>query len=420
MKSDLEKLNAIVEASKKLASTLDLDELLNIILDVALTELEAERGTAFLLDMDKSEIFSRILKGDEIQEIRLPIGKGISGTVAQTGEIILIDDAYSDPRFDPEVDRRSGFRTRSILCLPMKQGDEIIGVLQLLNKKSGMFSKEDAEYLGALAAHMVIAVQTAVAHKERIEQVKTKRELELAAQIQQTLLPKSTPDVAGLRIDSFYQPCREVGGDIYDFFKLPGDKCGIMLADVSGKGVPAAMITAAVHAYVHALVETYRDPATFCQRLNKLLHRSTPSSSYATMTFVEYDPGEAMIRYTNCGHLPGMLMKSSEIEKLMPTGTVLGLLADGNFSAAEVPLQKGDTLLLYTDGLSEAAVADGGDEEDPEEFGLERIERVCHGHLDSNGGLLEILFEEVKMFTNDTSFDDDLTMINLRFSGGNK
>ena len=412
MKSDLDKLRAIIEASKKLTSVLDIDELLNVILDVALSELEAERGTVFLLDRKRGEIFSRILRGEEIDEIRMPLGKGISGTVAQTGETVIIPDAYADERFDPETDKRSGFRTRSILCAPLlKGGEEVVGVLQLLNKRDGTFREIDAEYLSALAAHMVIALENARAHLERLEQERTRKELELAAQIQQRFLPQSIPQAPGLAIDARALPCSEVGGDYYDFLELPGGALGIVIADVSGHGIPAALITTAIHAYLHALVDCYEDPASLATRLNSLLHFATPASKYATMAVVEYNREERKLRYCNCGHNPLILIRNGVPEELKACGTVVGMFPVARFVTKEIELRGGERLLLYTDGVTEAAR--GGDD-GREEFGLERLQKISLEVSGEPSDWLDTVVAGVEKFTAGEPLDDDMTMVAMQ------
>jgi len=417
MKSDLEKLKAIVEASKKLTSVLDLDELLNVILDVALDELEAERGTVFLLDHEKGEILSCVLCADEIDELRLPIGKGIAGSVAETGETLIIPDAYADSRFNPDVDRSSGFRTKSILCLPMRKGDEIIGVLELLNKREGTFTSNDADYLEALAAHMVIAIENAKAHLERLEQERTRQELELAARIQRRLLPQSLPEVPGLRIAVRAEPCRAVGGDYYDFLALPGDRLGVVIADVSGKGVGAALITSALHAFLHALVCSYSGPAELASSVNRLIHDSILASSFLTMAFVEIDPRLGRLRYCNCGHNQPVFFSDGKPRLLETTGTIVGMFPHAEFGEQALELkgsEGGESLLLYTDGLTEAARGEG---DEREEFGLRRLLRVCGEAPGDPASWLASIGEAVEGFTSGATFDDDLTIIAIRFDG---
>jgi len=167
--AQLGKLSKLIDASKSVNSTLDLDKLLGLILDAAVKSTDADRGTVYLVDSIKQELWSKVFGGENMIEIRLPIGKGIAGLVAQLGETINIPDAYSDSRFSPEVDKRSGYRTRNILCMPMKNKDgTIIGVFQLLNKKDGPFDPDDEHFIDAFSAHASVAIENARLAQEMV------------------------------------------------------------------------------------------------------------------------------------------------------------------------------------------------------------------------------------------------------------
>jgi K+-sensing histidine kinase KdpD len=163
------KIQRLIEASKIINSTLDLDKLLGLILDSAAQSIEADRGTLYLVDDIKKELWSKVLQGTDMVEIRLPVGKGLSGYVAETGETIIIPDTYADPRFNPEIDKRTGYRTRNMLCMPMKNKDgKIIGVFQLLNKKQGCFDNDDISFIDALSAHASVAIENARMAQEMV------------------------------------------------------------------------------------------------------------------------------------------------------------------------------------------------------------------------------------------------------------
>jgi K+-sensing histidine kinase KdpD len=165
----IEKLNLLIDAAKVVNSTLDLDKLLDVILETAIKSINADRGTLYLLDEAKSEIWSKALRGTEIIEIRLPVGKGLAGYVAKTGETINIPDAYNDARFNPEVDKKSGYHTNNMLCMPMRNRDKkIIGVFQMLNKKGGAFTSDDEEFINALSIHASIAIENARLAQEMV------------------------------------------------------------------------------------------------------------------------------------------------------------------------------------------------------------------------------------------------------------
>ena len=163
------KLQRLIEASKSINSTLDIDKLLGLILDSSTKSIDADRGTLYLVDEIKKELWSKVLQGDNMVEIRLPIGRGIAGHVAATGEIVNIPDAYNDPRFNPEIDKKTGYHTNTMLCMPMKNKDgKIIGVFQLLNKKVGVFAEDDIQFIDALSSHASVAIENARLAQEMV------------------------------------------------------------------------------------------------------------------------------------------------------------------------------------------------------------------------------------------------------------
>jgi putative methionine-R-sulfoxide reductase with GAF domain/anti-sigma regulatory factor (Ser/Thr protein kinase) len=176
-KTKLDKLNTLIEATKILNSAIELDKVLSLILDVASRSVGADRGTLYLMDYDRSELWSKIAQGDAMVEIRLPVGRGIAGYVARTGETVNITDAYRDPRFNPDIDRRSGYTTNTMLCMPMRDKEgKIVGVFQLLNKQTGHFGPEDEAFIDALSIHAALALENArlaesMIHQERLAAV---------------------------------------------------------------------------------------------------------------------------------------------------------------------------------------------------------------------------------------------------------
>lgn len=166
----MDKFNQLIEAAKIVNSSLELDQILSIVLANAISITKADRGTVYLIDKEKNELWSKVLQGENLKEIRIPIGVGIAGIVAQTGEIINISNAYEDKRFNPEIDKISHYETRSILCVPMKnREDQIVGVFQLLNKKNGTFDGEDENYISAFSTHAAIAIENATTAQKMIQ-----------------------------------------------------------------------------------------------------------------------------------------------------------------------------------------------------------------------------------------------------------
>jgi putative methionine-R-sulfoxide reductase with GAF domain len=236
-KSEIQKLERLVEASMHLNSTLNLEEVLDRILDTALHIVDGDRGTVYLVEEKRQELWSRVLTGADRFEIRLPLGKGIAGYVAATGDTLNIPDAYVDPRFNPDVDRRSGYRTRTILCMPMRNhAGKVIGVFQLLNKHEGLFTREDELRIDALSVHAAIAVENARLYESEREMLKLEKKLVAAREVQRMLLPQELPSVPGLELSASTTPAEEVGGDLYDFISFDDGSLALWTPGVAPHG----------------------------------------------------------------------------------------------------------------------------------------------------------------------------------------
>ncbi|HET7712768.1 MAG TPA: GAF domain-containing SpoIIE family protein phosphatase [Thermoanaerobaculia bacterium] len=412
-REQLERLRTLVEASKLINSSIEPEALYDSILTVARKELAVERGTLYFVDEERREIWAKIAGGFS-GEIRLPFGKGIAGTVASTGESVIIHDAYADSRFDQSADLRSGYRTRSMLCVPIRnRGQKIVGVLQLLNKTNGSFGERDLEFLAGISDHMAIAMENARLHLEIVEKQRMERELQLGREIQSRLFPEPPAGIPETEIAARSVPCYEVGGDYYDFLALPDGEFGLAIADVSGKGVSAALIMSSLQAALRVAAPLETSLAALTARLNELVHRSTSGRKYVTFFFGRYHPATGRLRYVNAGHNPPYLVSGETFTPLHSTGRPIGLLAQCECKEEVVEIPRGATLFLYTDGLNEAA------DSAEEEFGMERLERTF---LMSAGGSTAAIPEEVlrqiAAFENGAHATDDKTLVVMRRTVG--
>lgn len=355
-------LRTLVEASKILNSTLELNPLLEIILEVATRELKADRGTVYLLDKSSGELRARISQGVESRILRVRVGEGISGKVAETGETIRIEDAYQDPRFFQKFDTISGYRTRSVLAMPIcNKTGEIIGVIQLLNKIDGVFGVEDEIFLKALTVHIAIALENAKLHTEVVDQQRIRTELELARQIQQNLLRPPPERWSRYRIAARAETCYEVGGDFYDFMPVSDSTLWVVIADVSGKGVSSALVMSTLQATLRALLVGVHSFERLLERLNGMIRDFTGGSKFLTLFLALLDSQSNKVHYINAGHNPPILVRADgRSESLEEGGTVLGLLPVVKYIRAQTELHAGDVLVLYTDGIVEAS--DSADE----------------------------------------------------------
>ena len=352
-------LTALVEASKILNSTLDLDRLLGLILEVATRELGADRGTVYLLDKKAGEIRAKIAQGMESRILRVKVGEGISGKVAETGETIRIVDAYQDARFAQKFDTKSGYRTRSMLCTPIRnKTSEIIGVIQLLNKLEGTFELVDEVFLQALTVHFAIALENAKLHAEVVDRERIRTELELGRQIQQNLLRPPPQRWHRYRLAAKADTCYEVGGDFYDFLPISNSTLWTVIADVSGKGISSALVMSTLQATLRALLVGVHSFERLLEQMNEVVRDFTGGTIYVTLFLALFDSESNKVHYINAGHNPPALVRADgRVELLEEGGTVVGLLPHVKFNRAHVDLFPGDTLVLYTDGVVEASNA---------------------------------------------------------------
>ena len=407
---EVERLRTIVEASKLINSSIEANSLFESILAVARQELGVERGTLYFVDEAKGEIWSKIADGMQVKEIRLPMGKGIAGTVARDGEPVIIYDAYSDERFDPSQDQRTGFRTRSMLCVPIRNRQQrIVGVLQLLNKRTGAFGATDLEFLAAISEHMAIAMENATLHIELLEKNRMERELQLGREIQGRLLPSPPVDIYGTEIAAESVPCYEVGGDYYDFIEFPEGDLGIAIGDVSGKGVAAALIMSSIQAALRIAAPLEEDLGELMSRLNRLLCRMAGGRKYITFFFGRYSPETGELHYVNAGHNPPYIVAEGKLQEIHSTGKPIGLIPDTTYQEGAVLLPPGATLFLYTDGLNEAA--------DPEEneFGNEALQELAiRTSVQEVSSIAPSMLSTIRDFERGAHATDDKTIVILR------
>ncbi len=233
-------------------------------------------------------------------------------------------------------------------------------------------------------------------------------DLLLARQVQLRLFPQQMPKVCGLDYTGCCQPARHAGGDYFDFIDLGAGKLAIALADVSGKGVAAALLMASLQGRLQSIVKSSAEPAAVLRKLNRDFFQMTESSRFASMIYGVFEERTGLFRYANAGHLPPLLFRSGEVTKLMPGGPVLGVFPDAAYEEASVQLVGGDTLIFYTDGLTEAPSPDG------EEFGSERLIRLVPTPQGRTAAeVRDALLREVRAFSG-AHQHDDLTMIVLR------
>jgi sigma-B regulation protein RsbU (phosphoserine phosphatase) len=405
----LELLYSLIEASKAINSAMDLDELLRIILDIAIKRIEAETGTIYLVDQKRKEIWSKVTQMEEDIVIRLPLGRGIAGWVADTGETVNVVDARSHSRFDGEIDARTGFQTRNMLCAPMRdETDQVIGVFQILNKNSGQFIPADEDFLAGLSVHAAIAIKKTELHREALEKRAFEREMAMASEIQQFLLPQQMPSLEFYDIAAVNFPCMAIGGDYYDFIATRDGRLSFAIGDAAGKGIPAALMTATLRGAVHSqtLGHGQSAPAKFVGRINNFICNSIPQSKFITFFYGELEPESGQVFFVNAGHNPPLYLRNNgEVDQLSTNGISLGLKRDVSFDVSGIILEPGEAILLYTDGVTEAM---NPDDEEYDEHRLSRLVRSTG--LQAASAILSAIVEDIGSFCGNAPQRDDVTL----------
>jgi sigma-B regulation protein RsbU (phosphoserine phosphatase) len=364
LERELARQRKVAEASYALHTTLDLDELLKLLLATARDGVDADRGTVFLVSDDRTEIWSRVVAGDSSLVIRQPLGKGISGTVAATGETIRIADAHRDPRFDASWDKKSGYRTRQILCAPIRARDgRIVGVFQLLNKRGAAdFDADDETFLEALSIHAALAVENARLHRASLEKERQDREIALVQGVQRAFQPERDARDAGVfRIAGMNELCEDASGDYYDFVERRDGRLLVALGDVSGHGLGSALVMAQARSFLRAFLHTVDGLADVVTLLNDFLAQDLSGGRFLSLFVGILDPRTGRLEACNAGHLPPLLVRADgAVETLAANGLVVGVVAGVPYDThPPVEVRPGDLLLLYTDGCTEAASPSG-------------------------------------------------------------
>jgi sigma-B regulation protein RsbU (phosphoserine phosphatase) len=409
--AEIQRLRILVEASKMINSSIEGQALYQSILSVVRAELGVERGTLYLYDAAAQEIRADIEGEGGLTQIRLAVGQGLAGSVAATGESIVINDAYADPRFERKLDLQSGFRTRSLLCAPIRNRfGHLVGVLQLVNKIGGDFGDVDLRFLESLSDHMAIAIENARYHVELVRREKLDRDLQLAREIQRGLLPSIPRDWEGIDIAARWVTSLDVGGDYFDFFRFENGDRGFVIADVSGKGVAAALVMSSVQAALRASVRLEDDLLELTTEINSVLHEMTHGRKYATMFVARWSPRTRMLRYVNAGHCPALVASSQGVSRIDSTGMPVGLMPAARFREGSTELLPGSTLVLYTDGITEAV-----DPSEEDEFGTTRLMEVVGRAHRTPDDLATAIIDAVAVHEAGEPPVDDKTIIALRF-----
>lgn len=405
-----DRLALLYRLSQTFNSTLDLDEVLNRVIDEVIAATRAERGFLMLRDAGGQLTF-RAARGLDHRTIESPefqISRGLAERVARDGQPMVTSDAQSDMWLRERASVVL-LGLRSILCVPLQIKGATLGVVYADNRmQAGIFTEADLELLGAIASSAAVAIENARLYQVAFEKGRMERELQLAREVQTNLLPRETPRLPGWDFAAHWQPAREVAGDFYDFIPEDGGRLGLVIGDVSDKGMPAALFMAFSRTVIRASLIGARTPVDGVAHANRLICADTTNSMFVTLFYAQIDPAPGELTYVNAGHNPAWLYRTEagDLTRLTRSGMALGVDDTTAFEQRTVRLNPGDFVVLYTDGVTDALNAD------EQEFGLERLRHTIFVNRRRPAAELVAALEgTLREFTGPTAPFDDITIV---------
>jgi phosphoserine phosphatase len=400
-------MEAILRVTRGLAAPFDLSTMLGEVVSAAKQVLGAERGSVWLYDAAANELVLEVATG--IKPIRVPSGTGIVGACARERVIINVPDCYADPRFDPSVDKASGYRTRSLLTLPLvDHEDSLVGVMQVLNKRAGPFDAYDEALATALAAQCAVALQRVRMTAALIEGERMRQALEMARVVQMSTLPTAMPAVPSYDVGAMFEPAELTGGDTYDL-ALVDERLLVVLGDATGHGIAPALSVTQMHAMLRMAFRLGADLETAFVQVNDRLAETLADDRFITAFIGLLDPATHELTFHSGGQGPVFVYRAATktFERYKPTSFPLGAMrVTALRPATKVQLLPGDILVLVSDGVYEYENASG------EAFGEARVQQlVAKVHAGSMADLVAGLMNDVRTFASSAKQEDDITAV---------
>ncbi len=415
-----DKLRMLLDITKKISRSLDLQEVLNLVMDTLDSLIPYDAAGIFVVECagqgqveagEEPCVFkSEAVRGYDIEELtnlHLKLGEGFIGHVALSAEPIISHDVRLDSRY---INARK--ETRSEMVAPIISNTEVIGVFDLESDELNAYSEDDLQVLMLLSSQVAIIIEKVMLHQQLIEKKRLEGQLEVARQVQLELLPAKDPQLEGYDISAYNFPTEEVSGDYYDWVKIYDDQIGLVIADVSGKGVPAALLMAFLRASLRAATHVGYAPNISMAKVNYLLWESIERNQFVTAFYGILDATNRTLAYTNAGHNPPLLLDKDGNSEFIERGSLpLGMFNDTRYHEYYLTTKPGDTLVLYTDGVTEASNSLG------EEFGKLRLAEAVnrHRHLSARE-LITAVHKEVIDWTEGAGATDDVTFFVIKAS----
>jgi sigma-B regulation protein RsbU (phosphoserine phosphatase) len=396
-------LKTLANISREFSSILDLNELLGKIASTMRELISYDAFSILLIDQSAKalrHLFS-IRYDQRVNTDNVPLGKGITGAAAESRGVVRVDDTAKDPRYIA-----SHADIRSEVAVPLTVQDRVVGVMDLESDRVGHFTDDHVRILSLLAPQVANSVENARLYNEvALRERRLEEDMQAARELQRVLLPDAEPEIDGLEAAVRLRPAREISGDIYDIFEHRDNHTVIAFGDVSGKGAAAALYGGLMNGLLRTLAPRNRRPAALLHALNEALILRKVEARYATLTVLLWDPATRQIVMANAGAIPPMICRGSEILKMRVEGVPVGLLESREYEEVTFQTQAGDTIVLYSDGITDHLNAAGA------EYGRARLAQVVRaGCRLPAASLIAAIFAELDKF-NTTAFDDQTVFV---------
>jgi sigma-B regulation protein RsbU (phosphoserine phosphatase) len=393
---------------QKLSLSLDATEVMNSIIDSLGTIIPYDAAAIFLLDARTLEVANESVRGyrpEMTDRLFLKVGEGVVGWSAKTGQSMIVPDVRTDPRYvavRPE--------TRAEMVAPLRVAGEVVGILNLESDRLNAYTPRELRILETFASQAAVAIERTRNLRQQVEKERLDRELTIARRIQLTFLPERDPDWPRFDVSGYNISSEEVSGDFFDYIPISEGNWGIVIADVSGKGIPAALIMASLRAALWTEARNTYSLAEVMNRINTFLYQSLGETEFVTAVYGVVDIVRSVYTYSSAGHFPPIVVGAAgRVDSLEEGGLPLGAFAGVAYPEGRVELEPGDVMLLYTDGAVEALSPER------EEFGRDRlVEALLELRHESARRIRTELVEVVRRFTRRPDFADDLTFVVLK------
>ncbi len=391
-----------------LLSSSTLEQTLEQIVSLVFEAVPADRCLLMMRDEHSEELKVAVARlRDRVGEVgEIRVSRNVMDEVVIRGKSVLTSDAQHDPRFASGTVVLQG--VRSVLAVPLGVSEKVFGIIYADSPiAEGRFTEDHLKVLTTLASVAAIRVENARLVESRFQQERLERELQLAMEIQQRFQPTAPPVIAGYELQGISFPCYEIGGDYYDFIEREDGRMVITLGDVSGKGTAAALLMSSLHAAIHAQTGSHDTLVETISAVNRYLADNIPSNRFVTLFYAELDPESGALSFLNAGHNPPLIVHAAgTVEQLASGGLPLGINADADYREGRTTMQLGDVLVIYSDGVTEAASPSG------EEFGPTRLYEVVSRNVEASAaGIRDRIESALTKFSQGTQAADDITLV---------